>query len=550
MYLKKYKNSLRLLLLALAFAQLTQAQDKVYIFPDQNSYVSGDTVWFSTVIVHEQENAGNNVVHLQLDDTGNRHITSVAVLCKNEQGEGYLPIPDSLSTGIYLLKAFTNGPRQTIYQRLLTVYNRFDEEFIQIKTPETSGIQQFSKFENVHISTDKDTIGARENVNVKIEIPASECSNLSRLIITVGLSDPSSEDWNPAFIPAMEKKGSNTSVSMPEKDGVLVNGKVFSKTNQANVARAIVLLSIPDTIPYFDYCVSDSAGMFSFFLQNATGTGNLVLQARSENCGECEIKLFENYIETEELPVTDPKPFTYEQKNFAEAVINASYFEKLFFGYKLPPTAPFSIPVEFKYPFYGEPTTTVYPELFTDLPNFTEVSRELLHGVQYREKKDETSIWMYNYGSNYMFNEEPLKLLDGIPVFDPHVFSKMGSSDIKKIDEVFYERYFGDIAFQGVLAVYSKNHSLSWIENTPGMQLFSYPCLQTPVSRRFDETPKGKSNLPDFRKTYYRNSTDQIKTLNEFSFQTSDIKGNIVIRVIAITRQNQILYTRKILETR
>lgn len=541
-----------ILLFIFVFKGNTNAQYQVQLFPDRNFCVSGDTLWFRTIIIPGNKEAASNIVHVQLDRTGNRHITKVSVLCEDNSGQGYLQVPDSLPTGVYLLKAFTcdskNDSQCRICQRLLMVYNRFDHGISQISMPPVSHARHFERTEEIRISTDKDRFKTREQVNVKIKIPAEKCSDLSALIITAGVADPFAEEFNAFCIPVSQNVDHVPAMSLIEKNGILVNGKVFSSKDNAPASGAVVLLSIPDTIPYFDYCISDSLGMFYFYLRNVVGTGNLVIQARKRSSPGFSIKLLENYMETEENFNMEEKFFSDDQKSFAETVIEASYFNKLFTGYPLPSPNTFSRQVDFDFPFYGKPTTTVYPELFIDLPDFTEISRELLHGVQYREKKDGTTIRMYNYGGEEVFNEEPLTLLDGIPVFDPGTFSKMGTRDIKKVDEVFYERFFGDLSFKGVLAVYSKKQSLSWIESSPNVELFNYSCLQASVDWTFQNGPKVRSNIPDFRNVYYRENIKEIFPQKEFNFFTSDLKGRIAIRVIAITKQNQILYTSKLIE--
>ena len=549
-----YHILLMLTLFSVFNTRLVKAQNEVHIFPDRSYCVSGDTLWFSTLIISENQKKTSNVVHVQLDNSNNRHITKVSVLCNENQGQGYIPIPDSLSTGTYFLKAFISGSinkeKVTINQRLLTVYNRFDEDLNVINKQKTEKTLSYEQTKSINISTDSESIGTRENLKGEIQITANAQTNLSALFVFAGMEDPSSENNISQFFPVLKNGKSVTPYSVIEKNGVLVNGKVISQEENTPVSGAIVLLSIPDSIPYLDYCISDSTGNFCFYLRNAIGIGNLVIQARSFQYPHCEIKLFDNYIETKETQEPELVQFTYDQKIFAEAVVNASYFNKFFTIYRPAESNQFSIPVEFKYPIYGEPTTTVYPELFIDLPNFTEISRELLHGVLYRERKDGTSIRMYNYGGEEVFREEPLKLLDGIPVFDAKVFSKMRTTDIQRVDEIFYERFIGDLSFQGVLAVYSHKQSLSWIEHAPGISLFSYPCLQVPKSWSLTGVTYAKPNIPDFRRVLYRNKFKNIKPENEFTLTSSDMKGNLSITVIAITKQNEILYTGKQIEVK
>jgi len=549
--MKNIKRHIFLLLLAVSVFVNSQAQVKVHLFPDRSSCVSGDTLWFSTLIIPDGDAETGNVVHVQLDNSVNRHITNVSVACTDNQGQGYLLVPDSLSTGIYFLKAFVSGPEKdgtnVINQRLLTVYNRFGEDINSVNSPETNSSETFDQFNGMVIAAPDKTIGMRENVSIKIKIPEDRQSEIKTLIVTAGLADPFSEKNFPVFFP---EKGTDTgSLSIPEKNGILLDGVVVAPDTKTPVSGAIVLLSIPDdSISYFDYCISDSAGIFRFYLRNAVGTGNLVIQARSQQYPVCNIKLLENYIETKDPSGVENILLSYDQKKYAETVINASYFNRLFNRYSLPPAKKLSVPAEFNFPFYGEPTATVYPGLFIDLPDFTEISRELLHGVQYRERKDGITMRVYNYGGSEIFTDEPLKLLDGIPVFDSHVFSKMGTTDIRKVDEVFYERFIGDLSFQGVVAVYTRKQSLSWIENTPGISLFGYSCLQPSKKWNLTARQNDKPNLPDFRKVFYRNRITKVLPENEISFQTSDLKGKLSVQVIAITRKNQVLYSCKQIE--
>ena len=221
-------------------------------------------------------------------------------------------------------------------------------------------------------------------------------------------------------------------------------------------------------------------------------------------------------------------------------MLQASYFEKLFNGYNIIGSEYFLQPMQFEYPFYGQPTETYDPNLFVDLPDFQEISKEILYGVQYRERKNEITIRLLDYGENSTFNQEPLKLLDGIPVFDNNVFKPMGTADIKKIDVVFYERFYGDLSFHGVLSVYTKNRSLSWVDSDPKIAHFKYACLQP---AKFTE-----SNDPNFNKVLYRNSADTIKIRNNFDFYTSDISGDIEIRLIFIDKNNRITYSNKLIK--
>jgi len=530
-----------------------RAQEIIHLFPDRSFAVSGDTVWFSIFIYSDDSNETSEVVHVQLDDLANNHVSKVSILCSGKTGEGYIHIPDSLSTGIYVLKPFSLvqkiSGKGVINQKLITVYNRFDNETGVIEEPDGIKLKRYDINKEVVITTGKEQYEKGENVNVEIRIPGTGIDQYKKVFAFAGLADPFSQRFLSGWIPSSTIAKTENPVMLTEKNGILISGKVVSNETDVPVANAIVLLSIPDTIPFFDYCISDSAGEFYFYLRNATGVANLVIQALSQNEEKCKIKLSYSFIEVGSIPATQ-KILTLEETTFIGNIIKASYYSKLFKGYKIGTPDNFMLPMQFKYPFYGPPTKTYYPDLFVDLPDFREISREILHGVQYRERKGGTTIRLQNQSISALFSQEPLRLLDGIPVFDNKIFAPMGTNDIKKVDVVFYKRFYGDLTFNGVLSVYTKNKSLDWVDLKPGIGHFEYSCLQ--LAKRF-EFMNGRvpdTHVPNLNKVLFRTTVKEIKSQIDFNFFTSDIKGDVEINVILIDKNNHISYAHKFIDVK
>jgi hypothetical protein len=536
------------LLFFIAFGSPVKAEEDIHLFPDRSSAVSGDTVWFSVVVFNGHPEETSNVVHVQLDNLKNEHIATVSVLCDGGTGTGYMAVPDTLSTGVYVLRPFSFAQKSnagvSVNQRLLMVYNRFDDELYRVTYPVIRRVEMYNFSEDVNIETSKDRLERGENVEVKIDIAESILAETSQIIITAGLEDPLAADFARTWLPAPHESSVQLPVSVIEKNGVLISGRVHSAEDNHPVSNAVVILSIPDSIPFFDYCISDSTGIFYFYLRNATGTADLVLQALAKNSMPCTIELFENHIDTEEIAGTE-KILQQPEITFAESVIKAAYFTRFFKGYKTAPRAQFTMQREFKYPFYSEPSRTFFPGQFIDLPDFKEISREILHGVQYRERKNGTTIRLLDNGAGEVFREEPLKLLDGIPVFDPAVFAPLGTNEIDRVDVVFYKRFYGDLSFNGVLSMYTKNRSLTWVDVNPSTGHFEYPCLQPVKTWNFSNKTVGNTHVPNFNKVLFRHVSDADNVSRTFAFSASDIKGEAVIRVILVQKNHQLISNEK-----
>lgn len=546
--IRRIFDILLLLNLILAFPAL--GQDDVYLLPDRTTCASGDTLWFNTVIFNPQQSIRQNVVHVQLDNIDGVHITRVSVACKGTTGNGFMVVPDSLSTGIYVLKAFTNIQKQeentVVRQRLLSVYNRFETEIGRITYSASTG-ETIDRLEGIQVRAGQRSAIGSKQLNFDVEIAEELRNELEELFVVARLADPVSESFSEMWI--NNNIGEETSRFMPvrEQNGVLVTGRIYSREDGSPAVGAVVLLSISDTIPYFDYCVADEQGRFYFYVRDAYGTGDLVVQEYTLDQGKNEIELFDNYIETGGLPTAD-KILTADERSYAENVVKAAYFNRFFQGYAALAPDSFLLEKTFRNPFYGPPTRSYYPELFIDLPNFQEISREILHGVQYRERKDEVTIRLLDEGTQTIFRNEPFKLLDGIPVFKPSMFSDMGTGTIKKVDAVFYKRFLGDISFDGVLAVYTHHPSLSWIELTDGVQLFRYPCLQPKSNWNYKNRNRSGGTTPDFTKVLYRDQWTEIPTEKTISFDTSDVEGNIVVEIVGVSKNNRLLQFHQVIK--
>ena len=528
-------------------ALTASAQDQVHLIPDRTSCVSGDTLWFDAVLINSLADNTGNVIHVQLDNLTNGHITKVSVSCKGNIAEGYLPVPDSLSSGVYVLKAFTNLQKgesnATIHQRFLTVYNRFETVVNLINVPQKPN-KEFNISNEISLQTELPT---KEKVNLDVNLPSDFANNVKHLMVSVRLADPLADHLGAGWLDAGMVHTEEPFMAVKENNGLVITGQIYSKSTGLPKEETTVLLSISDTLPYFDYCISDEKGRFYFYIRNAVGTGNLILQELTDNQEDTGIELFPSFISTPSIKA-DEQVLTNEQRTFATDIIKASYFNKFFNRSRGILVDTFSMHKDFPYPFYGPPTKSFYPELFVDLDNFTEISREILRGVQYRERKDKVTIRLLDYGAETIFREEPFKLFDGIPVFDPAFFSNFGTNEIKKADVVFYKRYYGDLNFNGVLAIYSNNPTLGWVESMPGMSLIHYDCLQPVKKWDFINQNSRYSNIPDFEKVLLRKQLENVGTSNRFSFDIPDIKADLIIEVTALTNDGKIVQSRKLIQ--
>ena len=527
-----------------AMAQNT-VEHELVLFTDRDFCISGDTLWIKVYVPKELQQYGN-IVHLQLESQTGNLIASRAVKCNNTHAEGFIAVPDSLQTGLYFVHAFFNAQRNNGFLkcigRSVYVYNRFEEEIVQLPVIKTNAtvVMQESVGSAIAINLEDKNYRRRDEVTGGIDPGDNE---FVYMVASARIIEPFSHK-NSGFLNFDMKDRSPGIPAFPEKDGVLISGRLSNKET-GDTANELVLLSVAGNETYFDYYYPDSTGMFHFFLGNAMGSANLILQPLAVSDKLFDIEMTPNFMSAVQQLKFDSALVNPKQSEIIENSIKGTFFNKLFRGVSLRKDDVFEMPNPYGMPFYGRPDNHIVPDMFIDLPNFKEISRELLMGLQYRDRSDEVTFRVLNYGQERFFDEEPLRLINGIPVFKNSFFQDLKSTDIAFIDLVKSERIFGDLRFKGVLAVSLKDKTNSWLAQQPNILQLKVPCIEFPKESNYRQNTKGRIE-PDTRWQFF----NEVVEPNEewpFAFQLSDIKGDLEIKVEAITKSGKLYRTSKII---
>jgi hypothetical protein len=529
------------------FAQNGELLKNPVLFTNRDYCVSGDTLWFKVWLPISQENLGN-VVRVQLDGKNNHLISGVALKSRNGWAEGFIHVPDSLSTGQYFITAYLNAVRikadMELESKSLLVYNRFSENISEMEILESDEIQQKSQV-NLVLFTEKAQYSPREEVKVAIDLDANPV--LTKAIVKAVLADPFASEINGKWLFKMESRNPLIP-AFPENNGLLISGKVTDSSGNP-ASNVMVTLSAGNNLPWFDYYFVGESGDFHFFLKDAIGNTDVVFQVVSNNKTKYFIQLENNYLRRKDLITGQQKILKQEQVEFINTAVNANFAHRLFNPAMSVPVGFFEIPSRFSMPFYGNPTMRVVPDEFIDLPDFREIARELLPGFQYRIRNDEIIFRMINQNQKLIFEDEPMRLINGILVFKNELFAGLKSTDISYIDLVQNERIFGDLIMKGVLVVSLKDKSNSWMAKQPNIFQLNVDFLQPDKKASHFVQQNLDKNQPDMRQVYFWELLGA-DSLKNFSFILSDRKGKIEISVEGFTADNEYFKTSKTIEVK
>ena len=186
--------------------------------------------------------------------------------------------------------------------------------------------------------------------------------------------------------------------------------------------------------------------------------------------------------------------------------------------------------------FYGEPDKKIDLSKFIELTSLREVIKEIVPGVSTITRNDRSNFKLINKFPNQPFENPPLVLLDGVPVYDLDNLLEIRSSELEYI-EVLNTRYFmADNIFDGIINIISCKGDLSILEFNRSVFRQEFKGLHTghfPWSPDYSIDSLKKSRIPDFRNTLYWNpemKTDKNGKAN-VGFFTSDESGEYTIAV-------------------
>ena len=496
--------------------------------------------------IYTPQNNPAKIVYLDLVNPYGTRISGASLELQNFQANGFLQLPDSLSSGAYQLRAYQkNTAHELMIIREIWISNRFDgiEKTNPMKSLVGSEIKTDSLCNQISINDLKSEYSVRDTARASIEIEQSLLSKIDgELLIAIAQNEPT---FNPATFYSYSGATKN---GVNESKGMILSGTVTDKKTLQPVEDATVYLTIPDSLPGFQFYKTQNDGRFYFLLNQYYGSVQAVIQCiETQPMQRVKIKMDELYAESGVLPKYNKQPFPEDFKANISRNIDAVTLQKVFDQDKLKVfTAP-KIKHE-SYPYYGKPTQKVDPQLFIDLPNFTEISRELLPGVKFRNFNNEPSMQVINAAMQKFFEDKPLILIDGIPISDLNVIKGMGSTDIDRVDICQNERFFGDLRFPGVVAIYTTKADYSIIPESDQLIRLKLEAIQPPMQLTEPQLPA--LNIPDLRQVLYWEPSAIPQKKIAIKFTTSSVTGTYKMIVRGRLKTGAIIYSESNFEVK
>lgn len=297
------------------------------------------------------------------------------------------------------------------------------------------------------------------------------------------------------------------------EESISLEGKVFYKNSTTEVNSASVIMAIADDEMNYKFDVTNIDGLFYFDELSFNGNKEIYLMARDKFSAASDLTInvdtipsqVHNYRFSEKI--LDELSGETKRQSVFKRLIDKEFKESIYDSMKSNQVTNTEKPRAQKLDF--EIDDNVDLEDYVSFSSMAEVFKEIVPGVSIKEKNGLYKLNVLNRVTKYYFKEEPLYLLDGIPIDKADVLMDLDPSTVQTITvsrppQNFYD--FGTMGEKGVIAVFTEHpkNNLSTVKDAIKINFQGLEAEKEFYSPNHEngEYPR---NVPDFRSLLYWN---------------------------------------------
>jgi hypothetical protein len=332
-------------------------------------------------------------------------------------------------------------------------------------------------------------------------------------------------------------KNSSKPAFIPEYRGHLVSGTVTDE-NKNPVRGVPTYLSTPGKNIQLYTAISTSTGVIRFEMKDFFGSKRLIVQTNAEKDSTKTLKIHSPYSDSfasHILPAFDMPPIL--SKNLLTRSV-AMQVQDIYYG---DDSLKFTLPSIDSTAFFGKADETYYLDDYTRFPVMEEVMREYIPGVIVRKRKDGFHFLVMDHVRRDLFQDDPLILLDGMPIFDVDKIMAFDPVKVKKLEVITSKYFLGPLAFPGIVSYTTYTGDLAGYQVQPSAVSINYEGLQRQrefYSPLYENEKQRNSRMPDRRNLllWVPHIVLNEDGRHQLEFYTSDLTGEYSIVVEGMNR--------------
>jgi len=546
------------------FADLRgQLRENIYVHTDRKKYIAGEDIWFSIYNTDRSAgylSSGSLIAYLELINPYNSPVIQGRFELNGGTGEGCFAIPDSVSSGTYVLRAYTNHMKDYLpgncFIQEIEIHNPFRDLVFIRKTvePVSFSVLPDEGKDRLNFIIKADSLyGRREKVSLSLGASGEISRSLlaaARISVAVTYAGvPEYRSWKKY---GTELPSPGNAVREFENSGHILSGTVRNRDSGSSIRPDFLFMSVQGKVAEFRYADIDTSGRFSFILPPGSAKRNLILQP-DHAAGSMILNIDQAFpYVTMPSGYTKVTPGENLPEGFSEMSFNFQASRIYGKTYRRDPDENMQDTLK-RRRFYGIPEMEVFLDDYIMLPDMEEVFFELLPGILLRKSGDGYEVRITNPLTGVFYKDSPLVMIDGVIINDLNVLASLNPELVEKIEVVMTPYLIGDLILHGIVNVITRQGDFSSIDMPEYAVILPYRVTEPQpvfISPDYSGRDDRESRIPDLRNTLYWNPsiiTDK-NAEAEISFWTSDQPGEYTVIVRGISPGgNKILATKKFL---
>lgn len=542
--------------------------EKIYLHTDRDIYIAGENLFYKLYLQGNPAQM-SKYAYLIIRNENNLSVTNIRLEINNQVAFGTILLSDTLNSGVYQVVCYTNCMRNysedSYFKKEIIIANRFDSKlnlfsdtlrFIQANTSSVQNPGKITRNENLVIHLGKQVFDQREKITFSIEstdIPENLISYLSVSVseIVPDVShEPSISEYfrKSKFLETYGEPDRKNCNYSPEFYGTVIQGKVIplsildnqddsvTRTASKEIKPCTLLISTADSISNLQYTSSDSSGKFKIHLNPYYEGKDLYIRIKENIRATIEpdtkFSLIQSFNPSGKFNLPGIKGFLLRSSSIVQI--------QKFYDTRVEITSKREfLPSKIIPGIYFDHYSTIFPSDFIDLPDFFELSKEIVPFLKVRKTGGKFVAAYVNFLDEGHINYEPAIFLDGVPIDDVNQIINLDSRKIKRIETLTGTRSFGELSFSGILAVFSKDLLIRNTKfKTPTIYyhaISSQPYLKPKPFSPVDD----RKHIPDLRQLLFWDPEIILnkKVVQNIECFASDLTGNFRINIQGITSE-------------
>ena len=326
---------------------------------------------------------------------------------------------------------------------------------------------------------------------------------------------------------------------LPEIRDLSLSGKIINKNTGEPIEGLRVFASVLGGQPQLHSYLSDKNGEFIFSLNQLEGLHDVALSVDSIENTEAEIIVLSDF--SNRFPAFADFPLQLD--TLSKSLLEETYRNyQIGFKFQQIILSENDYPDPLPYPVQDAQSTTVLND-FIELPTMQEVFNEIVTYVNVRKRGGNYYINVLNASSGTNYNQ-PLILVDNLPIFDVNKVMKIDPALVEKIEVITRPYSLGTANFKGIVMITTKTDNFAGLKLPDETVFFKYSTASLSSKQIFPLF--GEKNSSPLHQPYFSNTifwdTQKIaeRGSKKITFFTSDESGEFEIR-LKVINSNRVL---------